>query len=80
MKPMCMPYTALLEFDCKIEVLMQTPDAVSAENGYFPRQSAQCRVQWTTPERFVRDKDEELALQIEAFRQSPYVPDVAWMC
>lgn len=80
MKPMCMPYAALLEFDSKIEVLMQMPDAVSAEDAFFPRESAQCPIQRTTPARFIRDKNEELALRIEAFRQSPYVPDIAWMC
>ena len=79
MKPICMPSTTLLEFDCRIEVLMQTPDAVSAEDGFYPRRNADCRMQRSAPAPFFRDQDEELALRIEAFRQSPHVPGISWM-
>ena len=79
MKPMCMPSTKLFEFDCKIEVLLQTPDSISAENAFYPRQSACGPLQAAAQARYFRDKDEELALCIEAFQQSPRLPSV-WLC
>jgi len=80
MKPVHRHSTTLTEFDCRIEVLMETPDAVSAENEFYPRQSAHHSVQQAAPAPLLRDKDEELALRIEAFRESPYSPDISWMC
>ena len=80
MKPVHRHSTTLTEFSCRIEVLMETPDAVSAEHGYYPRQSSCRPVQLPAPAPFFRDKDEELALRIDAFRESPYLPDISWMC
>lgn len=79
MKPMCMPSTKLFEFDCKIEVLLQTPDSISAENAFYPRQSACFPYQQTAQAPYFRDQDEELALRIEAFQHSPRLPSV-WLC
>ena len=79
MKPICMPSTTLPELDCKIEVLIETPDAVSAEKAFYPQQSANCPIQRAAPVPFFRDKEEELALRIEAFRQSPLMPGFSWM-
>ena len=79
MKPTGMPSTTRLEFDCKIAVLIETPDAVSAEDGFYPRRSADCPIRHAAPVPFVRDKDEEQALRIEAYRQSPRLPNISWM-
>lgn len=82
MKPMCMPsatLATLLEFDCKLEVLMEMPNAVSAEDGFFPRRSTDHPIQKAAPAAFLRDKDEELALRIEAFRESPRLPGISWV-
>ena len=78
MKPMCMPSKTTLEFDRKIAVLMETPNVVSPEDGFYPRRNADCPIQRTAPAPFLRDKDEELALRIEAFRQSPHLPGISW--
>ncbi len=80
MKPFCLPSKSLKEFDCKIEVLMEMPNAISAENGFYPRQSTFRPVQLAAPAPFYRDMSEELALRVEAMRESPYLPDIAWMC
>ncbi len=80
MKPVHIHSTIQTEFDCRIEVLMQTPDAVSAEKGFYARKSGFCEVQPTAPAQFFQDKDKELALRVEAMRESPYLPDISWMC
>ena len=80
MKPSCMPFKSLLEFDCKIEVLMEMPNAISAESAFYARKSGACQVQLPAPAPYYRDRSEELALRVEALRESPYAPDIAWMC
>jgi hypothetical protein len=74
MKSMCMPSTTLIEFDRKIAVLIETPNAVSAEDMYYARRGADYAIERTAPATFRQDKDEEQALRIEALRQSPYFP------
>jgi hypothetical protein len=78
MKPMCMPSTTQYEFDCKIAALIETPDATSAEDEYYSRHGADYAIERTAPAAYRRDKDEEQALRIEALRQSPCMPGIAW--
>ena len=79
MKPICTPSTTLLEFDCKIAVLIETPNATSAEDGYYARHSADYAIERAAPAAFRRDKDEEQTMRIEALRQSPCLPGISWM-
>lgn len=80
MNPVPIHSTTPPDINCRIETLRESPDAVSAENGYYPRQSTCHTAQRATPGPFVRNKEEELALRIAAFRESPYSPDISWMC
>jgi hypothetical protein len=79
MKPMYTPSTMLIEFGRKIAVLIETPNATSAEDGYYARHSGDCAIKRTAPTAFRRDKDEEQTLRIEVLRQSPCLPGLSWM-
>lgn len=74
-----MPSTAPVELDCKIAVLMETPNVVSAEDGYYPRHSVEHAVEQAAFAPFLIDKNEQRALWIEVLLQCPNRPGISWM-
>jgi len=68
-----------VEIDRKIAVLMEMPEVVSAEDGYYPRSSADRSFAPAAAIPVALDKHQQRTFWIEALLQCPHWPGISWM-
>lgn len=74
-----LPSNPAVEIDCKIEVLMEMPAVVSAEDSFYPRPSIDRSLAPATAIPVALDKHQQRALWIDALLQCPHWPGISWI-